>query len=236
MNIILFQNKDFNPDGTISIKDSRIDHILKVLKLSRGDLIKSGLKNGLIGKSKIIEISEKEIRLLPNFTEEPPKPLEVTLIIALPRPKAARRIIYTAAAMGIKKIYLINSSRVEKSYWQSPYLKENEIKRQIIKGLEQGFDTIFPQIIKHERFKPFAEDILPRILKKEKGYLLSPYSKQNFPKNPEKKPSALIIGPEGGFIPYENEKLEQAGADSFKLGERIMRVETSVTASVSRFI
>ena len=33
-----------------------------------------------------------------------------------------RRVLRTAAEIGIKHIWLINSSRVEKSYWQSPLL------------------------------------------------------------------------------------------------------------------
>ena len=44
----------------------------------------------------------------------------------------------------------------------------------------------------------------------------------------------LAIGPEGGFIPYEVEKLEEAGFDRIHLGSRILRVETAVTAIVSK--
>jgi 16S rRNA U1498 N3-methylase RsmE len=44
----------------------------------------------------------------------------------------------------------------------------------------------------------------------------------------------LAIGPEGGWIPYEVEKLQEAGLQPVQLGERILRVETAVTALLAR--
>ena len=44
----------------------------------------------------------------------------------------------------------------------------------------------------------------------------------------------LAIGPEGGFIPYEVEKLVEAGLKPVHLGPRILRVETAVPVLLSR--
>ncbi|MFQ3257413.1 MAG: 16S rRNA (uracil1498-N3)-methyltransferase, partial [Porticoccaceae bacterium] len=46
--------------------------------------------------------------------------------------------------------------------------------------------------------------------------------------------STLAIGPEGGFIPFEIEKLVQVGFDPVHLGSRILRVENAVPALISR--
>lgn len=236
MNLILFDKEKQRPDNTFSIIGEKADHIKKILKLKKGDFLKSGIKNGLLGKSKIISISDKEIIVKPLLDTKPPTPLDLILILALPRPKVARRLIYTATCLGIKKIYLIHSKRVEKSYWQSPYIGENEINRQIILGLEQSIDTIFPQVIKKRGFKPFTKDELPQILEQNRGYLLHPYSKEEMPKNPPNLPSAIIVGPEGGYIPYETQALINAGAHGFNMGQRILRVETSVVMAASRFV
>ena len=44
----------------------------------------------------------------------------------------------------------------------------------------------------------------------------------------------IAIGPEGGWIPYEVDLLAKAGLQPVQLGERILRVETAVTALLSR--
>lgn len=236
MNILIFDRKDLNQDGTIRIFGGKARHIKNVLGLKKGDYLKTGEKNGLMGKSLIIENLEDSLVIKPEHHETPVFDPKISLVVALPRPKVARRIIYTATTLGVKKIYFINSLRVEKSYWQSPLISEEEIEKQIISGLEQCVDTKFPVIEKRNYFKPFVEDELPEILKTCNGYLLHPYCEKRFPQSCEKGDKLLIIGPEGGFIPYENEKIEDAGAKPCKLGDRIMRVETAVTASIAKLI
>jgi RsmE family RNA methyltransferase len=48
------------------------------------------------------------------------------------------------------------------------------------------------------------------------------------------EPVTLAIGPEGGWIPYEIDLLGKAGLQPVQLGERILRVETAVTALLAR--
>jgi RsmE family RNA methyltransferase len=48
------------------------------------------------------------------------------------------------------------------------------------------------------------------------------------------KETLLVIGPEGGFIPYEVEKLQAAGCAVVSLGPRILRVENAVTGILGR--
>ncbi|PCH92113.1 hypothetical protein COB80_00750 [Candidatus Kaiserbacteria bacterium] len=96
-----------------------------------------------------------------NWHSLPPKALPLTLIIGLPRPKMLKRIIQTATTMGVKNLYFIHSWKVEKSFWQTPWLKEEKILENCILGLEQGKDTQLPEIHLKKRFKPFVEDELP---------------------------------------------------------------------------
>ena len=88
--------------------------------------------------------------------------------MAMPRPKMLRRSLQTIATMGVKQLYLINSYRVEKSFWQSPFLKAESVLEDFILGLEQARDTRLPTLHVRKRFKPFVEDELPQIITEKK--------------------------------------------------------------------
>ena len=45
---------------------------------------------------------------------------------------------------------------------------------------------------------------------------------------------SVIIGPEGGFIPYEVDLLQKNGCQAMCLGNRILRTETAVSHILGR--
>ncbi len=144
-----------------------------------------------------------------------------------------RRIFQTIATMGVKRLYLINTWRVEKSYWQTPWLSDSAIREQLILGLEQGCDTVLPEIIIKKRFKPFVEDELPNIISNTKALVAHPTGSAPCPMALNRQTS-LAVGPEGGFIDYEVTKLVEAGFESITLGNRILRVEIAIPVLLSK--
>lgn len=234
MNLILFSNDDFIDSTVIRICDARrLNHITQIHQPSVGEHLKIGIINGNMGSGKIIALSENEVRLEISLTQLPPTPLPITLILALPRPKMLRRTLQTLATLGVKKIYLINSYRVEKSYWQTPLLNVEAINEQLLIGLEQGCDTVLPEVILIKRFKPFVEDDLKNIIGNSHALVAHPYTKVPCPAQINHSVT-LAIGPEGGFIPFEIDLLEKNGFSTVNLGERIMRVETVVPYLLGR--
>lgn len=227
MNLILLFQKDFVTTHQVILSGRRHEHITKIHQAKIGDQLTVGLLNGKIGKATICEINNNAIILDTTLNQAPPTPLPLTLIIALPRPKMLKRILQTCATLGVKKIILLNSYRVEKSYWQTPLLSPDKINEQLILGLEQGKDTLLPEVILEKRFKPFAEDRLPDICEGTTALVAHPISDTPCPQNLSTD-TTLIIGPEGGFIPYEVEKFISAGCTNIHLGKRILRVETAI--------
>jgi RsmE family RNA methyltransferase len=144
-----------------------------------------------------------------------------------------RRVLQTISAMGVPRVVLLNSYRVEKSFWQTPFLEPAAVREQLILGLEQARDTQLPEIIIEKRFKPFVEDRLPALAAGSLGLIGHPGDYPACPRAVE-QPVTLAIGPEGGWIPYEVDMLHNAGLQPVQLGERILRVETAVTALLAR--
>ncbi|WP_226499842.1 16S rRNA (uracil(1498)-N(3))-methyltransferase [Pseudomonas sp. MWU16-30322] len=233
MNLLLLEEADFIAADRVVLRDRRLTHMQEVHRSEVGDSLRVGRINGLMGSAELLRLEAGEAELRVNLDQSPPAKLPLTLVLALPRPKMLRRVFQTVATMGVSKVILVNSYRVEKSFWQTPFLEPEAIRENLILGLEQARDTVLPEIIIEKRFKPFVEDRLPAISEGTLGLVGHP---GNFPPCPRalSEPVTLAIGPEGGWIPYEIDLLGKSGLQPVQLGERILRVETAVTALLAR--
>jgi RsmE family RNA methyltransferase len=235
MNLVLLHEHDYLSSGQVRLTGRRQSHISKVLRKSVGDTLQVGRLGGKIGTGTVLALSDSEVTLDIVTDQDPPPPQSITLLLALPRPKVLKRIVQGVTAMGIKKIILFNTWRVEKSYWQSPLLNEESLREQMILGLEQARDTCLPEIWQRNRFKPFVEDELPKLVTGRRALVAHPNAAVPCPCN-KTEPTILAIGPEGGFLPYELNKLSDAGFQTVHLGERALRVETAIPALLGRLL
>jgi 16S rRNA (uracil1498-N3)-methyltransferase len=234
MNLILLFESDFQANATIAtITGRRLNHVLSVCQARVGDELVVGLLNGKTGRGKVLSINQSMLELEVKLVEDPPEKLPLTLLLALPRPKMLKRILAAVSSLGVKNIYLINSYRVEKSFWGSPLLTEENLKQYLMLGLEQACDTVLPGISLRPLFKPFIEDEVPRIIRNTMPILAHPIALATCPYDIQ-KPATIAIGPEGGFIPYEIEKFIECGFMPVNMGKRILRVEIAVTAIISK--
>lgn len=233
MNLVLLFEQDFVKDGSVVISGRRFEHLKQVNKIGKGDSLACGLLNGKTGRGRVINISGHACEIKVNLCQDPPPPLPLILVLALPRPKMLRRILQQVTTLGVKDIYLINSWRVEKSFWQTPFLHEDALREQMILGLEQGADTQLPRIYQKRFFKQFVNETLPGISTDAFCMTAHPKTNRVCPSGINKK-AVLVIGPEGGFIDIEIETLENNGFLSYHIGKRILKVETAVTYLISR--
>jgi RsmE family RNA methyltransferase len=235
VNLLIFEAGELNASGQLPLSGRRLQHLNDILKLKAGDSLRVGELEGAIGSATVVAIDQHQALLSLKLDAAPPPALELTVVLALPRPKMLRRILRGLAESGVKDIHLINSYRVEKSYWQSPLLSEASLREALLAGLEQAMDTTLPWVQLHRRFRPFAEDLLPALCQGRESLLADPLAEQHYPSVPD-APGLLIIGPEGGFIPFEVKMLVAAGARGVTLGRRILRVETALHCALGRHL
>ena len=233
MNLLLLEDGDFIAEDRVRLSGRRLKHMLEVQQVAPGDSLRVGRLNGLMGSGQLLQLDAVQAELSIRLDQPPPAKLPLTLLLALPRPKMLKRVLQGVSSMGVPRLILLNSYRVEKSFWQTPFLQPDAIREQLILGLEQARDTLLPEVIIEKRFKPFVEDRLPALAAGTLGLVGHP---GDFPACPRavEQPVTLAIGPEGGWIPYEVDKLAEAGLQPVQLGERILRVETAVTALLAR--
>ncbi len=236
MNFVLLTPEDFIGESRVRIGGRRFEHIRGILGSVEGSELRVGVLNDRIGKGRIEKFDNESMEMTVSLDSNPPTPLPLRLILALPRPKVLNRTIAAAASMGIREIDLINSWRVEKSYWSSPRMSESNLRLQCLLGLEQAGDTVLPSIRVHRLFTPFVRKELRDIVKafgNGCALLAHPGAEIPAPRNVT-KPVILAIGPEGGFIAREVETFLEIGFTAVTLGPRILRVETVIACLTGR--
>jgi len=209
------------------VRDHRADHIRGVLKAKVGDSLRVGLVGGLCGQGVIEDLDPSGVRLNVQLREPPPPRHRFDIVLALPRPKMLRRILRQCAEFGVANLHLIQSARVEKSYWQSPLLQPVRVGGALLAGLERSRDTIAPRVHLHRRFRPFVEDQLPGLCAGRPCWLADRGAPRSLAEVPP-GPALVMVGPEGGFVPFEVQLAESVQAQRVGLGERILSVDTAL--------
>jgi len=235
MNLVIFTS-DENREGRVVLTDRRADHIRGILKKKIGDRLRVGELDGGRGHGVVEEIADDRVVLRVRLErEQPPRP-RTELILALPRPIMLARILKQATTMGIRRLHLIRSRRVEKSYFHTPLLRPEKIREHLLLGLEQAGDTRLPRVEIHSRFRPFVEDVVPTL--EGRGLLAHPGAPAGLAALAHtlgaQERCLLAVGPEGGWSEHECDAFLRQGFSPFRLGERILHVDTAVVALLAQ--
>ncbi len=222
-------------DGRLRLAgdDRRVVHVRNVRRAAAGDVLRVGVVGGRLGTAVVTRLDADGLELAPALDRDPPAPVPLVLVLALPRPKVVRRVLQAVTTLGVKRLCLVAAWRVEKSYWESPFLAPPAIDAQLVLGLEQAGDTILPTVSLHRRFKPFVEDELPALAEGSAKLTAHPQAARECPRDVGARVT-LAVGPEGGFTDYEVGALAALGFEAVALGSRVLRVEHVVPALVGR--
>jgi RsmE family RNA methyltransferase len=223
VNLLLLHPEELQEDGTVRLSGRRLKHAREVLEAAEGDELRVGVLHGKIGTARVARISDDELVLEARLDADPPPRSGAHLILALPRPKALRKILPAVASLGVTRVVLVNAARVEKSYFDSKAL--DEAPELFEQGLEQARDTRPPELLVRPLFRPFVEDELDALSPPHR-LLAHPVAPPGIPPHPGE--FTLAVGPEGGWVPFELQLLEQRGFVPFSLGPRILRTEVAV--------
>jgi RsmE family RNA methyltransferase len=234
VNLILLRDEDFAADGSVCLTGRRLEHVRRVLQPAAGDALRVGRLRGALGTARVVRLSADALLLEPPVLDRsPPARAGVDLLLALPRPKALKRVLPAAAALGVDRVVLLNAARVERSYFATHLLAPAEVDALLALGLEQACDTVPPEVLVRERFRPFVEDECDALLAGTSPRLVChPAATAPVPVRDAASRVALAIGPEGGWVPFELELLARVGFRQVTLGPRVLRVETAVAALV----
>ncbi|MBF0531787.1 MAG: 16S rRNA (uracil(1498)-N(3))-methyltransferase [Candidatus Omnitrophica bacterium] len=234
MNLILLEKADFPQEpGEAVISGRRAKHVREVLKPALGDVLRVGVVNGKLGQAQVISAASDTVRLRVCLDRQPPPKLPLTLILALPRPIVFKRILATITTMGVGRLIVLDTNRVEKSFWKSPALSPDKIQEQLVLGLEQAGDTILPVVEMERNFARFVSQRVSLMADNSLLLVAHPGGDRRSPSS-QNRNITLVIGPEGGFIPLEIQQFLEKGFVTISCSPRVLRVETAVTAFIAK--
>ncbi|MCP3957896.1 MAG: 16S rRNA (uracil(1498)-N(3))-methyltransferase [bacterium] len=233
MNLLLVERGEIGEDGTVRIGGRRAEHIRKVLRAEAGQTLRAGVIGGGACEAKVTSIDAEGVTLALAVEDAAPPEPWIDLIVGLPRPAVLHRVLQTVAAMGVGRLDLTNAWRVEKSFFHSPALREEAIRKHLLLGAEQGMTTRLPEVRLRPLLVPFVGELAERA-DPPCRLLAHPGAAEPLEAALENGCVQVAIGPEGGWIDREIETLEQAGFRPVTLGPWILRVETAVTAALAQ--
>ena len=233
MNLILFEE----PFESVRLEgsDPKAQHLRKVLRAKVGTLIFIGFVNGLRARAEVTSAEpDGSFELKVVATEPAPGLLPIHLLIGLPRPHTARRILQEASSMGVGGLHFFPAANSEPSYANSRLWQTDEWRQRILSGVEQGFGTQLPEVILHT-------DVHAAIEASAKGAARialdnyeadSAFGKALGYANAGAR-VAIAIGPERGWSADEREIFRKNKWTLVHLGPHVLRVETACVAAIT---
>ncbi|MCF7688818.1 MAG: 16S rRNA (uracil(1498)-N(3))-methyltransferase [Cephaloticoccus sp.] len=229
LNLVLFNRQEI--DHPLPLTDHRAMHLLSVLHRRPGDSFDAGIINGPKGKGTLLELGPDHLSFTFSGTEEPPPVDPIALLIGLPRPQTARKILQETTTLGVAALHFVRTEKGEPSYADSNLWHSLEWRRHVTAGAAQAFCTQVP-IVSHGQPLPEAIDLLPaggnRIAldNYEAPTRFSDYQLA------DKLPTVVAFGAERGWSAKEREMLRNNGFTFAHLGPRVLRLETAVMAAL----
>ena len=231
MNLLLLDSKV----KTVSLTkdDPRAVHLRTVLGVQTGDEIDLAVKNGPRGKGRVSLLPDQRIDLSLRWSDDHPCDLfPIHLIVGFARPQTCRKILDQASALGVERMTFFQAEKGEPSYAKSRLWKTNEWKDKIDQGVEQAFASFVPVCA-------FQNNLARALGDAQRGEAIKlaldnyeaaqPLSNEGID---GRSPILLALGPERGWSADERLLLRAQGFELRHLGDRVLRLETAVVASL----
>lgn len=227
--------------ATLELTDSEAHHATRVLRLEPKDqaVVLDGA--GHTFACEVSEITKRTVRLnVITKTFAPPLPCQITLLQAMPKPKAMDYIVQKATELGVARIVPLLTERVVSQLDERAAAdKAEKLLPVALEAIKQCGSPWLPKIEAPLPLKKFLE-------RREAFDLSVVASLQPNPKHARdvinefrttqyRAPAtaALWIGPEGDFTPAEMEAIQASGARPITLGRLVLRSDTAAIYGLS---
>ena len=205
--------------GTLSIEGDEAHHARSVLRLNAGDRCRlvDGKGHDALAVVEACKRHQLDVRVEEVALREPPKGHQLTVALAAPKGSRLDDVVRGLVEMGVGAITILDCERSSRL----PQLERlRRVAREALKQCRGCYAPIIHIEPEFNAWKPNGQLVM-----------LDPNgSRQNLA---EPVPTTLVIGPEGGLTPAEEQRLRDMGAKPLRLVSTILRIETAALAATA---
>lgn len=238
MNLVLFESSEL--ELPLARSDARAAHVLDVLRRREGDSLDVGRVNGPRGKAIIRRITSSHLELEFQWGAALPSRTTLTLIVGLPRPQTARKILVEATTLGVSTLHFVSTERSDPNYAASTLWTSGEWRRHLLAGAAQAFDTRIPEVTWTKSLKELVGQMANGAVVPLNDHRLRLLALDNYEAGSrlgqvEIEPArsvCLALGPERGWGASDRDALRDHGFTLVHLGEPVLRTETAMVVAL----
>lgn len=232
MNLLLFTRDELG--RPLAAADPRAKHLRSVLRRGEGEEFDLGVIDGPRGKGRVTALpAEGGVEYAATLGAEPPALAPVRLIVGLPRPQTARKILQECTALGVAALDFVTAGRGDPNYAQSSLWTAGEWREHLVEGAQQAFCTRLPAVSSGRKLAGALAGLPPDTLRLALDNYEAAAGLAEVPLPAAPAEAVLALGPERGWDAGDRDALRAAGFALVHLGPRVLRVETACVAATA---
>lgn len=220
------------PSGSLELEGLASHYLVRVLRLSTGDLLTLFNGDGRDYQGEVCEVQRQRVRIRITGSEDPgnESPLKITLVQAISRGERMDYSLQKATELGVYCVQPVISSRVEVHLDEKRQAKRMaHWQGVVISACEQSGRALVPETripLSLDEWLAADDGSARLVLDPQASIGLSAI-------DPGNDTVSILVGPEGGFSTEEMEKVCANGVRPVSLGPRVLRTETAGPAAIS---
>jgi 16S rRNA (uracil1498-N3)-methyltransferase len=220
-------------DGArLVLTGSAASHVARVLRLGVGDPLTlfDGTGGEHAARIEAVTGSTVTVAVLERTDTERESPLSLTLAQGISRGERMDFVVQKATELGVSRIVpLLTQRSVVRLDARQAQKKWEHWQAVAIAACEQCGRNRLAEVGQPRELQSFLADAAPG----ETRVLLSPMGQGRIRDLPGGRPITVLIGPEGGLAPEEQQAAVAAGFTPVRLGPRVLRTETAALAALA---
>lgn len=232
----IFSDARLRANATATLRGDAANHVLRVLRLRRGDelVLFDGSGNDYAGEITDIGRDDVTVRVTAGREVLAESPLAITLLQGICRGPRMDTVIQKATELGVSRIEPVLAERsVVRLDDDRVGRKQEHWRRVAIAAAEQSGRSRIPEVAEPRKLEDAVPAVIEPRVEPQARLLLDPGGASIRELGSLAPAVTLLVGPEGGLTDAERRLAADFGFSAVRLGPRILRTETAPLAALA---